>query len=66
MAVKVGSDEFCSKCMEWQEYDEEGKCKVCGKVIKKMSRDSPKEGYNDYKTETPSFEPEDEVVDSEY
>lgn len=66
MAVKVGSDEFCSKCMEWREYDSEGKCKVCGKVIKKMSKESHREGYNDYKTETPSFEPEDEVVDSEY
>ena len=66
MAVKVGSDEFCSKCMEWREYDHEGKCKVCGKVIKKISKNQNKEGHDDYTTETPSFEPEDEVVDDDY
>ena len=66
MAIKVGSDEFCSNCMEWREYDSEGKCRVCGKVIKKILKNQNKEGYNDYKTETPSYEPEDEVVYDDY
>jgi len=37
MKVTVGNDEFCPKCMEWREYDEDGKCKVCGRRIKKMA-----------------------------
>ncbi len=35
--VVVGEDEFCPKCMEWRAYDETtGKCKVCGRQIKKV------------------------------
>lgn len=35
--VIVGEDEFCPKCMEWRAYDEiSGKCKVCGRLIKKI------------------------------
>lgn len=35
--VMVGEDEFCSTCMEWRPYDEvTGKCKVCGRIIKKI------------------------------
>jgi hypothetical protein len=66
MYLKVGNDEFCSNCMEWREYTPEGKCKVCGKVIKKMIKYQNKEGYADYKIETPSFEPEDEVIFDDY
>jgi predicted amidophosphoribosyltransferase len=34
--VIVGEDEFCPTCMEWRAYDEAtGKCKVCGRQIKK-------------------------------
>jgi predicted amidophosphoribosyltransferase len=34
--VIVGEDEFCPTCMEWRPYDEAtGKCKVCGRQIKK-------------------------------
>ena len=33
--IAVGLDEFCSNCMEWREYDEEGRCIVCKKIIKK-------------------------------
>ena len=36
--IKVGSDEFCPTCMEWREYDEEGKCTVCGRPIRKEER----------------------------
>lgn len=35
--VMVGEDEFCPKCMEWRPFDEiTGKCKVCGRIIKKI------------------------------
>jgi hypothetical protein len=34
--VMVGEDEFCPMCMEWRSFDElTGKCKVCGRIIKK-------------------------------
>ena len=35
MSIKIGKDDFCSNCMEWREYDEEGRCKVCGKIPEK-------------------------------
>ncbi len=66
MAIKIGKDEFCSKCMEWREFDEEGKCKVCGKLIKRMDKQPPKNGYSDYKSEGPSYEMDDESDDIEY
>ena len=35
--VIVGEDEICHKCMEWRAFDEiSGKCKVCGRIIKKI------------------------------
>ena len=35
--VIVGEDEFCPTCMEWRAFDEiSGKCKVCGRIIKKI------------------------------
>jgi predicted amidophosphoribosyltransferase len=35
--VTVGEDEFCPTCMEWRAFDETtGKCKVCGRQIKKV------------------------------
>ena len=35
--VIVGEDEFCPTCMEWRAFDEiSGKCKVCGRIIKKV------------------------------
>jgi hypothetical protein len=35
--IMVGEDEFCPSCMEWRAYDEvTGKCKVCGRIIKKI------------------------------
>lgn len=65
MIQKVGNDEFCSNCMDWQVYDEEGKCKKCGKLIKKSIKEQKKEGYDSYKLETPSYEP-DEQEEVEY
>jgi len=63
MVVKVGNDEFCSNCMEWREYDEEGRCKKCGKVIKKQEKTQQKDSYEQYKQETPILEAEDEASD---
>jgi len=36
--IAVGADEFCPKCMEWREFDDEGRCRVCGKAIRKGSK----------------------------
>jgi len=63
--VKVGNDEFCSKCMDWREYDEEGKCKVCGTLIKKDLKSDKRDGYSDYKTETPSLD-NDDIEESDF
>jgi len=61
MSLKVGSDEFCSNCMEWREYDEEGKCKVCGKqIFKKYSKEQDK-SYAEYEIETLDLEEVEEV-----
>jgi hypothetical protein len=35
--IMVGEDEFCPTCMEWRAFDEiSGRCKVCGRIIKKI------------------------------
>jgi len=52
MQVKIGEDEFCSNCMEWREYDEDGKCKICGKIIMKKRKKEEKDSYSEYKQET--------------
>jgi len=66
MIKKIGSDEFCLHCMEWREYDEEGRCKVCKHIIfkeKKVEQD----GYGNYHSESASFETDDEDSEnSEY
>ncbi len=56
MRVKIGSDDFCSNCMEWQEYDEEGRCKKCGKIIMKQKINDKKESYAEYERESVNFE----------
>ena len=66
MKIQIGKDEFCIDCAEWREYDENGRCKVCGKIIKKIVNNEPKNGYERYKTESPSFECEEEADSSEY
>ena len=55
MPMKIGSDEFCLYCMEWQEFDEEGKCKVCGKRIAKQVTKEKKDSYAEYERETTDF-----------
>ena len=46
--ITVGTDEFCSNCMEWREYNNDGKCKVCGKLIKKTIQHTRKINYDEY------------------
>lgn len=57
MKVNVGNDEFCPKCMDWKEYDDKGRCKVCKTLIKK-SRAVNK--YEEYRIEE-SYEPEEDL-----
>ncbi|MEM0492585.1 MAG: hypothetical protein QXS02_01305 [Candidatus Thermoplasmatota archaeon] len=45
--ITVGIDEFCPNCMEWREFDEAGRCKVCGKCIRK-SKDEPHKITDEY------------------
>jgi hypothetical protein len=67
MKLKIKSDEFCLHCMEWREYDEEGRCKICKHIIHRENKKSEKEGYNTLKSESPSFEELDEnIEDYEY
>jgi NADH:ubiquinone oxidoreductase subunit len=56
MKAKIGNDEFCLQCMEWREYDEEGRCKVCKHIIYRNSKKSENNGYSEFKTESPSYE----------
>ena len=58
--ISVGEDEFCSKCMEWRKYDEEGKCKVCGKIIKDTTRRIQDTQYDEYGIDS---EPEESDFD---
>ena len=60
MKLKIGNDEFCVHCMEWREYDEKGRCKICNHIIHKEDKESEKEGYSRLKTESSSFEDFDE------
>jgi hypothetical protein len=62
MKVKVGHDEFCPHCMDWKEYDEEGRCKKCKKLIKKNLQ---KNKYEEYKIEDSTVEPDEETSPSE-
>lgn len=56
MKLKTGQDEFCLNCMEWMEYNNEGRCKKCKQIIHKEKRESEQEGYNRTKSEYQSFE----------
>ena len=67
MTIKVGSDEFCTHCMERREYDEEGRCKICKHVIHRENKKQPNHaGYDSYKLESPQFEIDEDTVYSEY
>ena len=62
--VTVGIDEFCNICMEWREYDEDGKCKTCGKLIQRKIQESKKR-YNEYEIED-SYNNNDHDGENEY
>ena len=63
MKIKIGKDEFCLHCMEWQEYDEEGRCRVCKHIIHRETKKHEKEGYNELKSKAASFDDLDEDID---
>ena len=46
--MKVGNDEFCIKCMDWLEYDDEGRCKKCRSIIQKSQKKDKKDEYSSY------------------
>jgi len=60
MKVKPGKDEFCLICMEWREFDDNGKCKVCKSIIKKDKQqhiteiDSENYSIDDFSSENES------------
>ena len=60
MKVKVGNDEFCLFCMEWHEYDEKGRCIVCGKVIKKQLLQAHIKSYDEYQQDDSDGKVDDE------
>ena len=64
--ITVGLDDFCSNCMEWREYDEEGKCKKCGKLIKKEQVSTGKDSYSEYETEDPTYENDEQIESDDY
>ena len=67
MKQKIGNDEFCLHCMEWREYDENGRCKVCKHIINRKNKKTEDEGYNKHKAESPSFEDlDDNFENSDY
>ena len=64
MIVKVGNDEFCMKCMKWQEYDDNGRCKICGSIIQKIKkRHTERVSSNDYDMESDSFDHDEDNID---
>jgi len=60
MKVKTGKDEFCMHCMEWREYDNRGRCMVCHNLLVKKEN-LKSQGYNEYKTESSSYEYNDDT-----
>lgn len=61
MVMAVGNDEFCIKCMEWREYDNKGRCKICKNLIHKFKNSNiSKEMLEDYDLES-SFENEEDI-----
>lgn len=63
MKIKTGSDEFCIHCMEWQEYDNEGRCKICRHIIHRERVNAKKEGYNEMKSESNFEESNEENIE---
>jgi hypothetical protein len=59
--VSVGKDEFCLSCMEWQECDENGRCTVCGKFIKKKGPGPQKIDYETYRIEDAAYEVDEDA-----
>ncbi|KYK31547.1 MAG: hypothetical protein AYK22_02315 [Thermoplasmatales archaeon SG8-52-3] len=64
MKLKTGNDEFCLHCMEWREYDSEGRCKICKHIIHSENKKSDKDGYSSHESDSVSFEESGEDTDS--
>lgn len=64
--MKIGKDEFCLNCMEWREYDSEGRCKVCKHIICRGIKKKQKVGYSEYKSEDISSEIDEDTEDEGY
>ena len=63
MAVTVGDDEFCLTCMEWRKCNDQGKCIVCGKQLKKQKGDSRSSSYGEFQRDEFTHEPDHESTD---
>ena len=61
MKKRVGKDEFCLTCMEWRECDENGRCIICGSIVKKKLPQSYIKSYDEYRQD--NF---DRDVDNEF
>jgi hypothetical protein len=57
--MKVGNDEFCIKCMDWLEYDDEGRCKKCRTIIHKLQIKDKKDEYSGYNSDLKSIDSEE-------
>jgi hypothetical protein len=65
MKTIVGNDEFCLKCMEWREYDGNGRCKICNSIIHKFKTGGFKQdSSNFYDIESPFESGENNVEDN--
>jgi uncharacterized paraquat-inducible protein A len=64
MKFKTGCDEFCLHCMQWREYDEIGRCKICKHIIYRENKKSEKEGYNYLKYKSTILGEFDEYIDN--
>ena len=46
--MKVDNDEYCLNCEEWREYDKDGRCILCGSIIKKNQMKSKSRNFDEY------------------
>lgn len=64
MMMEVGNDEFCIKCMEWREYNDKGRCRICNSMIHKLKKSEiQRNSFNDYYIESTSFESEENNIE---
>ncbi len=64
MKIKPGMDDFCLNCMEWREYDSNGRCKVCKHIIHKL-KSNDQMGYNEYNKDLIKYDLEDSEFEND-